>query len=97
MAETIYRINSAGVYATGHFGSLELKIDLGRPETCRQIKLSKREMASLMDVLGVDWEDGGYVHELLVGRDVLIRDDARGYPVSFSNVYGSKTGIMDER
>lgn len=43
MPSSIYRINKAGAYAVGHFKFIGMRLDLGSPQTCRQIDMDKKE------------------------------------------------------
>ena len=89
MAGTVYRINFAGAYALGHFRTIGLKLHLGRPATCRELSVTAEQLADLIDCLGIDWEDGGYVSNLIIGRNVLLVDGDDGRPVSIGDPYGN--------
>lgn len=96
MPSSIYRINKAGAYAVGHFKFIGMRLDLGSPQTCRQIDMDKKEVAGLLDILGIDWEDGGYVSDLLVGQNVLVADDIDGYPLCIGDPYGNHSMELKE-
>lgn len=96
MPSSIYRINKAGAYAVGHFKFIGMRLDLGSPQTCRQIDMDKKEVAGLLDILDIDWEDGGYVSDLLVGQNVLVTDDIDGYPLSIGDPYGNRNLELEE-
>lgn len=96
MPSSIYRINKAGAYAVGHFKFIGMRLDLGSPQTCRQIDMDKKEAAGLLDILDIDWEDGGYVSDLLVGQNVLVADDIDGYPLCIGDPYGNRSMELKE-
>ncbi|WP_217969015.1 hypothetical protein [Adlercreutzia caecimuris] len=96
MEGTVYRINFAGAYALGHFRAVGLKLHLGRPETCRELSVTAGQLADLIDCLGIDWEDGGYVSNLLIGRNVLLVDDDGGRPMSIGDPYGNGAVELSE-
>lgn len=96
MLSSIYRINKAGAYAVGHFKFIGMRLDLGSPQTCRQIDMDKKEAAGLLDILDIDWEDGGYVSDLLVGQNVLVVDDIDGYPLRIGDPYGNLSMELKE-
>lgn len=96
MPSSIYRINKAGAYAVGHFKFIGMRIDLGNPKTCRHIDMNKKEVTSLLEVLGIDWEDGDFLSDLLVGQYVLITDDIDGYPLSIGDPYGNRSMELKE-
>ncbi len=96
MPSSIYRINKAGAYAVGHFKFIGMRLDLGSPQTCRQIDMDKKEAAGLLDILDIDWEDGGYVSDLLVGQNVLVVDDIDGYPLRIGDPYGNLSMELKE-
>lgn len=96
MPSSIYRINKAGAYAVGHFKFIGMRLDLGSPQTCRQIDMDKKEVAGLLDILDIDWEDGGYVSDLLVGQNVLVADDIDGYPLCIGDPYGNRSMELNE-
>lgn len=96
MPSSIYRINKAGAYAVGHFKFIGMRLDLGSPQTCRQIDMDKKEVAGLLDILDIDWGDGGYVSDLLVGQNVLVVDDIDGYPLSIGDPYGNRNLELEE-
>lgn len=96
MPSSIYRINKAGAYAVGHFKFIGMRLDLGSPQTCRQIDMDKKEVAGLLDILDIDWEDGGHVSDLLVGQNVLIADDIDGYPLCIGDPYGNRSMELKE-
>lgn len=96
MPSSIYRINKAGAYAVGHFKFIGMRLDLGSPQTCRQIDMDKKEVAGLLDILDIDWEDGGYVSDLLVGQNVLVTDDIDGYPLCIGDPYGNRSMELNE-
>lgn len=96
MPSNIYRINRAGIYAVGHFRFVGLKLDLGRPRTIRQVDIHEKEIANLMDVLGIDWENGGYLSDLLEGQNVLVTDDEEGNLHSIGDPYGNRSIDLKE-
>lgn len=96
MPSSIYRINKAGAYAVGHFKFIGMRLDLGSPQTCRQIDMDKKEVAGLLDILDIDWEDGGYVSDLLVGQNVLVAGDIDGYPLCIGDPYGNRSMELKE-
>lgn len=96
MPSSIYRINKAGAYAVGHFKFIGMRLNLGSPQTCRQIDMDKKEVAGLLDILDIDWEDGGYVSDLLVGQNVLVADDIDGYPLCIGDPYGNRSMELKE-
>lgn len=96
MPSSIYRINKAGAYAVGHFKFIGMRLDLGSPQTCRQIDMDKKEVAGLLDILDIDWEDGGYVSDLLVGQNVLVADDIDSYPLCIGDPYGNRSMELKE-
>lgn len=96
MPSSIYRINKAGAYAVGHFKFIGMRLDLGSPQTCRQIDMDKKEVAGLLDILDIDWEDGGYVSDLLVGQNVLVADDIDGFPLCIGDPYGNRSMELKE-
>lgn len=96
MPNSIYRINKAGAYAVGHFKFIGMRLDLGAPQTCRCIDIDKKDVAELLEVLGIDWEDGGYVSDLLIGQHVQITDDIDGYPLSIGDPYGNRSMELKE-
>lgn len=80
----------------GHFKFIGMRLDLGSPQTCRQIDMNKKEVAGLLDILDIDWEDGGYVSDLLVGQNVLVADDIDGYPLCIGDPYGNRSMELNE-
>lgn len=96
MPSSIYRINKAGAYAVGHFKFIGMRLDLGSPQTCRQIDMDKKEVAGLLDILDIDWEDGDYVSDLLVGQNVLVADDIDGYPLCIGDPYDNRSMELKE-
>lgn len=96
MPSSIYRINKAGAYAVGHFKFIGMRLDLGSPQTCRQIDMDKKEVAGLLDILDIDWEDGGYLSDLLVGQNVLVADDIDDYPLCIGDPYGNRSMELKE-
>ena len=50
----------------------------------------------MLEVLGIDWEDGGYVSDLLIGQYVQITDDIDGYPLSIGDPYGNRSMELKE-
>lgn len=89
--ESVYRINTAGAFVVGHFNICDIRLDLGRPETCRAITLSPGKAMGLMRCLGVDFEDGAYMAEALRGQNILVVDDDDGNPLFLGDPYGNKT------
>lgn len=96
MPSSIYRINKAGAYTVGHLRFIGMRLDLGTPQTCRCIDIDKKDIADLLEVLGIDWEDGGYVSDLLIGQHVQITDDIDGYPLSIGGPYGNRSMELKE-
>lgn len=96
MPSSIYRVNKAGAYAVGHFKFIGMRLDLGSPQTCRQIDMDKKEVAGLLDILDIDWEDGGYVSDPLVGQNVLVADDIDGFPLCIGDPYGNRSMELKE-
>ena len=89
--ESVYRINTAGAFVLGHFNICDIRLDLGRPETCRAITLSPGKAMGLMRCLGVDFEDGAYMAEALRGQNILVVDDEDGNPLFLGDPYGNKS------
>ena len=89
--ESVYRINTAGAFVMGHFNICDIRLDLGRPETCRAITLSPGKAMGLMRCLGVDFEDGAYMAEALRGQNILVVDDEDGNPLFLGDPYGNKS------
>lgn len=87
----IYRINKAGAYVVGHFNLCDVRLDLGRPKTCRVITLSPGKAMGLMRILGVDFEDGAYMADALEGQNVELVDDEDGNPLFLGDPYGNKS------
>lgn len=89
--DSIYRINKAGAYVVGHFNLCDVRLDLGRPKTCRAITLSPGKAMGLMRILGVDFEDGAYMADALEGKNVQLVDDEDGNPLFLGDPYGNKS------
>ena len=90
----IYRINKAGLYGIGHFDVLEVRIMVGRPDTCGCIKFSQEKLRELLKCLRIDWEDGAFVNDLLEGQMVSIATDDKGYFTSIGDPYGNKVVML---
>lgn len=50
----------------------------------------------MLEVLGIDWEDGDFLSDLLVGHNVLVVDDIDGYPLSIGDPYGNRSMELKE-
>lgn len=100
--DSIYRINKAGLYVTGHVRSSAIQLLLGNPGTCRSIDLNVRDAMGLLDVLGIDWEDGVFLNEALKDEFVMVSDDENGHSLSIGDPYGNdsvdlKVGLEEAR
>lgn len=89
--DSIYRINKAGAYAVGHFNLCDVRLDLGRPKTCRVVQLTPGKAMGLMRLLGADFEDGAYLADALEGQNVQLVDDEDGNPLFLGDPYGNKS------
>ena len=96
MGDATYRINKAGAYAVGHFNSIGLKIDLGRPLTCRTLDLTCRQAMKLLYCLGIDFEDGAWLSDALEGQVVIVTDDEEGHPICIGDPFGTKCVDLEE-
>lgn len=93
MSDT-YRINKAGLYGMGHYGMFETRIMIGRPDTCGSIKLTPEKLKEVLNCLHIDWEDGGFINDLLNGQMVSITTDDDGYFISIGDPYGNKVVML---
>lgn len=89
--EAVYRINKAGAWVVGHFNLCEIRLDLGRPKTCRVVTMKPGQAMGLMYCLGVDFEDGAYMADVLEGQNILVVDDEDGNPLFLGDPYGNKS------
>lgn len=89
--EGVYRINKAGAWVVGHFNLCEIRLDLGRPKTCRVIPMTTGQAMGLMRCLGVDFEDGAYMADALEGQNILVVDGEDGGPLFLGDPYGNKS------
>lgn len=89
--EGVYRINKAGAWVVGHFNLCEIRLDLGRPKTCRVIPMTTGQAVGLMRCLGVDFEDGAYMADALEGQNILVVDGEDGGPLFLGDPYGNKS------
>lgn len=89
--DSIYRINKAGAWVVGHFNLCEIRLDLGRPKTCRVVTMKPGQAMGLMRYLGVDFEDGAYMADALEGQNVQLVDDEEGNPLFLGDPYGNKS------
>lgn len=89
--EGVYRINKAGAWVVGHFNLCEIRLDLGRPKTCRVVTMKPGQAMGLMRCLGVDFEDGAYMADALEGQNILVVDDEDGSPLFLGDPYGNKS------
>lgn len=91
MESSIWKINKAGLYGIGHFNVMGVKLLLGDPNTRLQVDLTNKKTAQLLNALDIDWEDGGFIEDLLVGQTVKVDfgDDERA--VSIGDPFGHKT------
>lgn len=96
MEEKIYRINSVGAYFIGHFNTYELKMELGCPNTCMSLSFSKTSntLNKLLNELNVDWEDGGYINNLLKGQIIKVYFDQNGHACYISAPFEDSTKII---
>ena len=90
----IYRINKAGLYGIGHYGVFETRIMIGQPDTCGSIMLKHEKLKEVLDCLRIDWDDGGFVDDLLEGQMVSVVTDDHGYFVSIGDPYGNKVVML---
>lgn len=89
-----YRINEAGAYVTGHFRSLEIKLCLGNPHTCGCLAISQHEVKELLDILGIDWEDGVFLEKALVGQIVSVSLDENEMITAIGDPYGNDVVLL---
>lgn len=94
MSHVIYRINEAGAYATGHFRSLEIKLCLGNPHTCGCLTISQHEVKELLDILGIDWEDGVFLEKALVGQIVGVSLDENETITAIGDPYDNDVVLL---
>lgn len=64
----IWKIEKAGLHYFGHTGSVRLQVEISRPGAGWAFTLRVDRVRELMAILGIDCEDGAYLHEVLVGR-----------------------------
>lgn len=88
----VFRINEAGLYGIGHFNVFRIMLHLGRPATCISIELPPEKLKELLTILEVNWEDGAYIRDLLVGKLVMLGlTDEHGYARTIGDPYGNKS------
>lgn len=90
-----FRINKAGSYCIGHFQAIEgTKLLIGNPGTCGNIHLNDEQTIKLLNILKVDWEDGGYLHELLEGQIVSVGMDGLKF-ISIGDPFGNDLILLE--
>lgn len=91
-----FRINKAGTYCIGHFQVVGgTKLMIGNPGTCGSIQLDDRQTVKLLNILKVDWEDGGYLHELLEGQIVSVGVDDSLKFISIGDPFGNDLILLE--
>lgn len=89
-------INKAGTYCIGHFQVLEgTRLLIGNPDTCGSIHLDDKQTIKLLNILGVDWEDGAYLQELLEGQIVSVGMDGLKF-ISIGDPFGNDIVLLEE-
>jgi len=97
MDNNIWKIEKAGLYFFGHVNRYFLHVELSRPGAGWGFAMQVEKVQEFLDILGIDYEDGKYVHDVLKGKLITaIGKDGKTYGVSVSQVgdpYGDK--LMD--
>lgn len=93
----VWKIEKAGLYCFGHAGSTFINVEISRPGAGWSFRLRVAKAREFLEMLGIDDEDGRYVHEVLKGKYVtVVGKDGRSIGVPVGKVgdpYGIK--MMD--
>lgn len=90
MESKIFKINKAGLYCIGHYDAVGVRLLLGNPHSRGFVNLDEQDTVKLLKMLDVEWEDGGYLQDLLEGQYVLVGTDSFKF-VSIGDPYGRKS------
>ena len=68
MENDIWKIEKAGLYFFGHINRYFLHVELSRPGVGWGFAMPVERVQQFLDILGIDYEDGKYVHDILKGK-----------------------------
>lgn len=64
------------------------------PHTCGCLAISQHEVKELLDILGIDWEDGVFLEKALVGQIVSVSLDENEMITAIGDPYGNDVVLL---